>query len=64
LNGAFDTVLDFGNVIADVFFTRPFEGDFGRDNGYEYTNFVAFVIDFVAGPLDFAVCYSRGNICE
>jgi hypothetical protein len=58
----FDTLLDFTYIIADVFFARSFEGDFGRDNGYKYTNFVAFVIDFAPGPLDFAVGYSRGII--
>ena len=61
LYSAFDTLLNFGNVITDVFFACAFERDFGGDDGDKDPDFVSFVIDFVAGPFDFAIGNTSGD---
>lgn len=62
LKRAFHALLNFDNVISDVFLSGSFEGHFGRDDGNEDPDLIAFVVDFVTGPFDFAVGYAGGDV--
>jgi hypothetical protein len=41
---------NFIDIVTNIFFTGPFEWDFGTDNTHEYANLVNILFDFVESP--------------